>query len=83
MQVTNTVAPILPTTFTTSRAMADANMDIDMDIDLVLDTDADPEIARLQAEAAAFDAVRAGRTRRCAKQLTHSSSRLAEWRRRS
>ncbi|KAK5133979.1 hypothetical protein LTR08_007099 [Meristemomyces frigidus] len=34
----------------------DASMDIDMDIDLTLDQEMDPEIARLHAEAAAFNA---------------------------
>ncbi|KAK4549664.1 hypothetical protein LTR36_004965 [Oleoguttula mirabilis] len=35
----------------------DTSMDIDMDIDLTLDQEEDPEIARLHAEAAAFDAL--------------------------
>lgn len=40
--------------------MADANMDVDMDIDIDLSYE-DPEIARLQAEAAAIEAVRLDR----------------------
>ena len=39
-------------------ALTDGRMDVDMDIDLTLDSADDPEIARLRAEAAAFDAVR-------------------------
>ena len=39
-------------------ALMDGGMDVDMDIDLTLDAADDPEIARLQAAAAAFDAVR-------------------------
>lgn len=38
-------------------ASADVAMD-DMDIDFTMETDEDPEIARLQAEAAAINAVR-------------------------
>ena len=36
--------------------MADPSMDLDMDIDMMLDEE-DPEIARLQAEAQAINAV--------------------------
>jgi len=50
MAVANNVAP-LPFTPTYDTMTADTNMDVDMDFEV------DPEIARLQAEAAAFDAV--------------------------
>ena len=59
MQVDDTnVAPILLSQPASATMAIDASMDIDMDIDLTLDQDMDPEIARLHAEAAAFNAVR-------------------------
>ena len=62
MESDNNLAPTtILTTFFAAMAV-DASMDIDMDIDLTLDQEMDPEIARLHAEAAAFNAVRPPRS---------------------
>ncbi|KAK5115003.1 hypothetical protein LTR85_010041 [Meristemomyces frigidus] len=55
MEGDNNVAPISYPPQNSNMA-TDSNMDIDMDIDLTFDQEEDPEIARLHAEAAAFDA---------------------------
>lgn len=59
MEAFNNVAPVpYPTPMPHDNMAVDTSMDIDMEIDLTLDQEDDPEIARLHAEAAAFDAVR-------------------------
>lgn len=52
----------------------DTDMDIDMEIDMNLDDNLDPEIARLQAEADAINAVRTRARLHEGRQLTRSVS---------
>lgn len=59
MDVTNNVAPIPQHLNNTDNMAMDGAMDVDMDMEIDFNVDEDPEVARLNAEAAALAAVRA------------------------